>query len=124
VLLDNLYSCSELALILTIQLLPCLGLILLGWGFDRLPAFFMNAPRAGLVVVTLTAATIMAYCKIDFNPLRKGFGPVGKQSWQLGVLLILSLGLLWFLPFAEQKGILSLRRAAGRILACCFSRLE
>jgi protein-S-isoprenylcysteine O-methyltransferase Ste14 len=97
------------ALILTIQLLPCLALILLGWGFDSLPAFFMSAPRAGLMVVTLTAASVAAYCKIDFNPLRKGAGPVGNQNWQLGVLLLLSLALLWFLPFAEHKEILRLR---------------
>jgi protein-S-isoprenylcysteine O-methyltransferase Ste14 len=96
------------ALILAIQLLPCLGLILFGWGFDSLPAFFMCAPRVAIVVVALTAATVAAYFKIDFNPLRKGVGRVGKQSWQLGILLLLSLALLWFLPFAEHKGILKL----------------
>ncbi len=103
------YSMLRSALILTIQLLPCLGLILFGWGFDSLPAFLMSAPRAGLVVVTLTAATVAAYWKIDFNPLRKGTGTVREQSRQLGVLLLLSLALLWFLPFAEQKEILRLR---------------
>jgi protein-S-isoprenylcysteine O-methyltransferase Ste14 len=97
------------ALILTIQLLPCCGLILLGWGFDSLPAFFISAPRAGLVVVTLAAAMVAAYCKIDFNPLRKGVGPVGNQNWQLGFLLLLSLALLWFLPFAQKKEILRFR---------------
>jgi len=97
------------ALILAVQVLPCLGLILFGWGFDSLPAFFMSAPRAGLVVVTLIAAMIAAYCKIDFNPFRKGLGTVGNQSWQLGVLLFFSLVLLWLLPFAEQREILKLR---------------
>jgi protein-S-isoprenylcysteine O-methyltransferase Ste14 len=96
------------ARILSVQLLPCLGLILFGWGFDSLPAFFMSAPRAGIVVVALTAAIVAAYRKIDFNPLRKGAGEVGKQSWQLGILLLLSLALLWFLPFAEHKEILKL----------------
>jgi protein-S-isoprenylcysteine O-methyltransferase Ste14 len=97
------------ALILAVQLLPCLGLTLFGWDFDRLPAFFMSAPRAGLVAVTLIASMIAVYCKIDFNPFRKGLVTVRKQNWQLGVLLFLSLALLWLLPFAEQREILKLR---------------
>jgi protein-S-isoprenylcysteine O-methyltransferase Ste14 len=96
------------ALILAIQLLPCLGLILVGWGLDNLPSLF-SAPRAGLIAVTLAAAMVAACCRIDFNPLRKGAGPVGKQNWQLAFLLLLSLALLWFLPFADHKGILILK---------------
>ena len=97
------------ALILAVQLLPCLGLMLFGWGFDSLPAFFASAPRAGLVAITLIAAIIAAYCKIDFNPFRKGVVAVGNQNWQLAVLLSLALALLWFLPFAEGEEILNLR---------------
>jgi len=62
-----------------------------------------------LVAITLIAAIIAAYCKIDFNPFRKGVVAVGNQNWQLAVLLSLALALLWFLPFAEGEEILNLR---------------
>lgn len=61
------------------------------------------------MAVTLIASMIAVYCKIDFNPFRKGLVTVRKQNWQLGVLLFLSLALLWLLPFAEQREILKLR---------------
>ncbi|MGA7629535.1 MAG: isoprenylcysteine carboxylmethyltransferase family protein, partial [Terriglobales bacterium] len=49
--------------------------------------------------------------------------PVGNQSFQLGVLVILSLSLLWFLPFADRRSILTLRQDYWRylgLLLCCI----
>ena len=97
------------ASILSAQSLPCLALIALGWGFNNLSLFFSNPARGVLICVTTVATVLAAVSKLDFNPLRKGEVASGSQSLQLGVLLILSLALLWFLPFADRRKILTLQ---------------
>ena len=114
---------SRSALILGVQLLPGILLVLLGWGFDDLSAFFLNAARSGLVALVLAGVLTAVLIELDFNPLRKGSTPVGNQSLQLGVLLIMSLSLLWFLPFADRRSILTLRHDYWRylgLLLCCI----
>jgi protein-S-isoprenylcysteine O-methyltransferase Ste14 len=98
-------------------------LILLGWGFDDVSGFFRNPARSGLVVVVLGGAVAGIFFHLDFHPLRRGAAPVGGQNLQLGVLLLLSLSLLWFLPFADRRGILSLKHNYWRFLGlflCCI----
>jgi protein-S-isoprenylcysteine O-methyltransferase Ste14 len=93
--------------ILTVQLLPGILLILLGWGFDDLTAFFLNPARLGLAAVVLVGAVTAVVFRLDSRPLRRGLTPADNQSWQLALLLLLSCALLWFLPFADRRSILT-----------------
>lgn len=102
------------AFILVAQLLPAILLVLLGWGFNNLPAFFANPARSGLAALTLAAAISAVLLRIDPQPLRRGATPIGHQRLQLGVLLFLSLVLLWFLPFADRRKILTLQSVYWR----------
>jgi protein-S-isoprenylcysteine O-methyltransferase Ste14 len=109
--------------ILAGQLSICALLVLLGWGFDKLPALFLNPARGGLAVVVLIGATAAVFSAVDFHPLRRGTTPVGNQSVQLGILLLFSLALLWFLPFADRRNILTLKHSDWRyvgLLLCCI----
>lgn len=104
--------------ILGVQLLPALLLILSGWGFDDLSGLLQNPARLGLMVITFAGVVIAVVFRLDFHPLRKGTTPGGSsegspdesQSLQLGILLLLSLLLLWFLPFADRRRILTFHR--------------
>ena len=110
------------ASILAGQLSTCVLLVLLGWGFDKLPALFLNPARGGLAVVVLIGATAVVFSRVDFHPQRRGTTPVGNQSVQLGILLLFSLALLWFLPFADRRNILTLKHSYWRyvgLLLCC-----
>jgi protein-S-isoprenylcysteine O-methyltransferase Ste14 len=100
--------------VLVVQLLPCVFLILLGWGFDDLPAFVMNPARSGFAAIVLAAATAAIFLRIDLHPLRKGTAATGNQNVQLAILLILSLAVLWFLPFADRRKILTLKHEYWR----------
>jgi protein-S-isoprenylcysteine O-methyltransferase Ste14 len=114
---------SRSAFILAMQWLPGVLLVLLGWGFDDLPAFFLNAARSGLAAVVIAGVLTAVLLRLDVHPLRRGSTPVGNQSLQLGILLILSLYLLWFLPFADRRSILTLRHDCWRylgLLLCCI----
>ena len=90
-----------------IQILPPVLLVLYGWGFNDLRTLLSNPARAGFVVATLAAVASAALLRLDIYPLRRGRTVVGGQGLQLGVLLLLSLGLLWFLPFADRREILT-----------------
>ena len=83
----------------------------------------MNPGRVGLVALALAGALAVVTLRLDFYPLRTGSVPIGNQSRQLGMLLLLSLVLLWFLPFADRRGILKLTRNYWRylgLLLCCL----
>jgi protein-S-isoprenylcysteine O-methyltransferase Ste14 len=110
------------AFVLIVQLLPCVLLISQGWGFDDLPAFFMNPARSGFAAIVLAAALAAIFLKIDLHLLRKGPAATGNQNMQLAVLLILSLSLLWFLPFADRRKILTFNHGCWRYvgLLLCF----
>jgi protein-S-isoprenylcysteine O-methyltransferase Ste14 len=110
-------------LIVTLQLAFGGWLILLGWGLDDHSGFFRNPERSGLVVLILGGAVAAIFFHLDFHPLRRGAAPVGGQNMQLGVLLLLSLSLLWFLPFADRREILTLKHNYWRLLGlflCCI----
>jgi len=109
--------------VLVVQRLPAILLSLLGWGFDALPAFFRNPPRCGLAPLLMIATIVAVYLKLDLRPLRRGTTPAHNQSLQLAVLLLLSLFLLWFLPFADRRNILTLQHDDWRylgLLLCCI----
>jgi protein-S-isoprenylcysteine O-methyltransferase Ste14 len=105
---------------LAIQLLPGILLILFGWGFDDVPAFFANPARAALAAVVVGAALAVVLLRLDLHPLRRGSAPVGRQTAQLAVLLILSLALLWFLPFADRRKLLTLHHESWRYVGLLF----
>jgi protein-S-isoprenylcysteine O-methyltransferase len=108
--------------IVVIQLLPGLLLLTFGWGFDDLSTFLLNPARGGLMALILAAAITGLFLGLDLQPLRKGSKPVGNQNLQLGVLLLLSLSLLWFLPFADRRRILTFKPNYWRylgLLLCC-----
>jgi len=109
--------------VLVVQLMPAILLVMVGWGFDNLPALVLNPARGGLAAVALAGVAAVLLLDLDLRPLRTGSPPVGKQSLQLGVLLFLSLSLLWFLPFADRRGILILKGSYWRylgLLFCCI----
>jgi protein-S-isoprenylcysteine O-methyltransferase Ste14 len=111
------------AFLLVVQLLPGVLLILLGWGFGDMPAFFINPARSGFAAIVLAASVTAIFLRIDFHPLRKGSAATGNQDVQLATLLILSLSLLWFLPFADRRKILTLKHEYWRyvgLLLCCI----
>ncbi len=105
---------------LAIQLLPGVLLILFGWGFDDLPAFFANPARAALAALVVIAALAAVLLRLDLHPLRRGSSGVGTQAAQLAVLLMLSLALLWFLPFADRRRLLTLRHESWRYVGLVF----
>jgi protein-S-isoprenylcysteine O-methyltransferase Ste14 len=120
---NPIVPCSEVArefamfrsgLILSAQILPGVLLILLGWGFDDVSGFVSNRARGGLLVVGLAGVVCAVRWGLELQPLRRGLMPAGKQSWQLAALLFLSLILLWFLPFADRRRILTLARNEGQ----------
>ncbi len=114
------------AFILVAQLLPGVVLVLYGWGFDDLPAFFINPARTGLAAAIFAGAVGAGVWGVELHPVRRGSMPVGRQSLQLGILLLLSLFLLWFLPFADRRRILTFQqhywhnywRYVGLLLCC------
>ncbi len=60
--------------------------------------------------------------RLDLQPLRLGSAPVGHQGVELAALLFLSLSLLWFLPFADRRHLLTFRQDYWRfvgLLFCC-----
>ena len=110
------------AFILAVQIVSGVLLVSFGWGFDVLSEFLRNPARAGLTVVVMAGVLASIFLRLDFKPLRRGSVPIGKQNLQLGVLFIASLFLLWFLPFADRRSILTLRhdywRDLGLLLFC------
>lgn len=71
----------------------------------------------------LAGAVAAILLRLDLRPVRKGLKQLGNQSLQLGILLLLSLFLLWFLPFADRRRILTLSQNYWRylgLLLCCI----
>ena len=97
------------AWMLAVQLAPCIFLLLLGWGLNDVGDWFANPARAGFTAMIFAAAVTTIAMRLDLNPSRKGVTAVGWQKLELVVLLLLSLALLWFLPFADRRKILLLR---------------
>lgn len=91
---------------LLLQTTLALGLMLFGWGFDDLGAFFRHPARAALLGVALLSAVLILVFRIDLQPLRKGSRPVGGQQG-LAVLLVMGLFFICFLPYGDRRGVLT-----------------
>ncbi len=98
------------------------SLVFIGWGLDDLTGYFSNPARVGVIVVGVIA-TIYALVAIpDFDPLRKGRRPTGRQGYLMFVAGVALASMGWFLPFADRRSILvfadaDLQRYAGVALA-------
>jgi protein-S-isoprenylcysteine O-methyltransferase Ste14 len=92
---------------LTIQLAPMLLLLLAGWGRDDWREFFGNPARTGLIAVIVLGAGTVLLLRLDLHPLRRGTWEAGHQSVVLLMLALASFFLIWFLPFADRRQILT-----------------
>jgi protein-S-isoprenylcysteine O-methyltransferase Ste14 len=90
---------------LTAQVATCVLLLLSGWGWSDFRALLADAARAGLAMVIVGGVVAALLMRLDVDPLRRGAAAVGWQKVELAALLGMSLGLLWFLPFADRRGI-------------------
>jgi protein-S-isoprenylcysteine O-methyltransferase Ste14 len=111
-------------LFLATQVFLTLLLILSGWGLGDLRGFFVDPARIGLVTAVLTAAAGVLILRIDVRPIRKGRLPLGHQTVVLLALVLASIFLLWFLPFADRRHIFAFAnsqrvRYFGLLLCCC-----
>lgn len=87
-----------------------------GWGFRDLASFFENPARALWVVLVILCAALAIALRVETQPLRKGLMPTDGQNWQLATLLALSLLLLWFLPYADRRNLLTFDSSGARYL--------
>jgi len=83
------------------------GLILTGWGWDDWRGFFAHPARVGLLGVVLLSVVPVLAGWVEVKVFRKGKKPVGRQRWLLPGLMVLMLGLIWFLPYADRHGVLT-----------------
>jgi len=58
-----------------------------------------------MLIVLLTGMAMVL--RVETQPIRRGLSPLRGQGWQLAVLLLLSVGLLAFLPFADRHNWLT-----------------
>lgn len=77
------------------------GLVLAGWGFRDLYAFFANPVRlafaASLVLMSVVAFTSMP----DLQAFRKGTETTG--NWLIAVFVVVGFGAMFFFPFADRR---------------------
>src|SRR5262249_54190506 len=93
-----------------IPVIPLLGLPWLGWGIDDGRGFLALYPRLGYGVSVVALGLAEAY-RVSAAPggseSREG-GPstrVGRQRIVLVVIVVFLFGTLFFLPFADRRGI-------------------
>ena len=84
-----------------------MGLALTGWGWDDWRGFFAHPARVGLLGVVLLSVVPVLAGWVEVKVFRKGKKPVGRQRWLLAGLMVLMLGLIWFLPYADRHGVLT-----------------
>ncbi len=89
------------------QLIPVLALLMVGWGWNDWAGFFSHPARAGLMVALILGAGSALLLRLDLQPLRRGRSLVGGQTLVLLALALASLFLVWFLPFADRRQILT-----------------
>jgi protein-S-isoprenylcysteine O-methyltransferase Ste14 len=102
------------------QALAGLLFLFAGWGFHDLSAFFMNPARASFVGLAVLCAVLAVALGVEMQPIRKGLLPTGRQSLELSALLACSLGLLWFLPFADRRNLVTFDCDPARYAGLAF----
>ena len=99
---------TKTALGLLAQVVLGVGLMLTGWGWEDWRGFFAHPARAALVGVTLLGVVPVLTGWVDVQVFRKGKRPVGRQRWLLAGVMVVMMGLVWFLPYSDRRGLLSL----------------
>ena len=89
------------------------GVVFTAWGWDDWRGFLVHPARAGLVAMALiTVAAVLAW-RLDVQPFRKSKQGVGRQRWLLATLMLMGLGLMAFLPYADRREVLTFSGADG-----------
>ena len=89
------------------------GVVFTAWGWDDWRGFLVHPARAGLVAMALiTVAAVLAW-RLDVQPFRKSKQGVGRQRWLLPTLMLMGLGLMAFLPYADRREVLTFSGADG-----------
>ena len=83
------------------------GLILTSWGWDDWRGFFAHPARAALLGVLVLGIIPVLAGWVEVKVFRKGKKPVGRQRWLLAGVMVLMLGLIWFLPYGDRRGLLT-----------------
>lgn len=96
---------------LLLQTALVVGLLFLGWGFDDLAGYFAHPARTGLLVVFLLSLVWIFAAGLDLQVFRKSKRSVGRQPLGLMMAMLIALLLVWFLPYADRRGLLTLAEA-------------
>jgi protein-S-isoprenylcysteine O-methyltransferase Ste14 len=102
---------ARAAVRLVLQVVGFLAVMLAGWGFEDVSGFFAHPARAGVVVLAALGTAVALAWRLDLQPFRPGKRPVGQQPWFLLGIGVGFLFLVWFLPYADRRGILTFTRA-------------
>lgn len=79
------------------------ALVILGWGIRDFASFFGSVPRtAFLPIMFIAIACAMASAQ---NPMKKGTRTPFGQGLVLASVQVVTLPLLFFLPYADKRGI-------------------
>jgi protein-S-isoprenylcysteine O-methyltransferase Ste14 len=97
-------------LVLSLQVTPILLLPLAGWGWRDWRGFLSHPACTALLAVVVLAMAAVVFLRLDLQPLRKGNSPTGSQTVVLLTLAGASLFLIWFLPLADRRQILTFTR--------------
>lgn len=98
---------------LIVQVALAMALLLVGWGLDDWRGFFAEAARTAFVAVALLGVATALVLRLDLKMFRKGRQDVGRQRWILPGLMLVALFLVWFLPYADRRGVLAFTGAGG-----------
>lgn len=98
---------------LLLQASLALAVLFLGWGLDDWRGFFAHPARAGLMGMWVANLAIILGWRLDLEPFRKGKQAVGRQRYLLAVVMLIGLGLVWFLPYADRRSVLTFDGAEG-----------
>lgn len=90
------------------QVVLALVVMFLGWGLDDLSGFFANSARAVFVILAVLGTVVALVMGLDVQTTRRGQRPVGRQKWLLAGLTVTMVALIWFLPYADRRSILTI----------------
>jgi protein-S-isoprenylcysteine O-methyltransferase Ste14 len=104
---------QKAAIRILLQFFLAFLVMFLAWGFDDLGGFLQHPARRGLLAVGVLSLILIFALRLDPEVFRKGTRPVGRQRWVLPVLVVIGLGLIFFLPYADRRGLLVFRDGDG-----------